>query len=101
MALVLGGRPAGDDGDDVAGAEGGVGIVYEVVLGVCEPLFESLSARARAAREPIVAASTHLVDDLVPFLTADSDLDGLLHQACRHDDAVKLVGHAPGGLGHL
>lgn len=38
MALMLGGRPTGNDGYDVAASEGRVGIVDEVVLRVGVPL---------------------------------------------------------------
>lgn len=59
VALVLGGGPSGDDSDNVAASKGRVGVVDEVVLGVGVPL----------------------VDNLVPFLTTNSDLDSLFHQA--------------------
>lgn len=35
----------------------------------------------------------YLIDSFVPFLAADSDLDGLLHEASRDNDTVKLMGH--------
>lgn len=78
VALVLGGRPSRNDGDDVAGSEGRVGVMNEVVLGVGIPLSATLASQSSMVfgREP-----AHLVDDLVPFLTANSDLDSLLHEA--------------------
>lgn len=79
VALMLRGRPAGDNGDNIAGSERGVGVVDEVVLGVGKPL----------------------VDNLIPLLTSNSDLDGLFHEASRDDDAMKLVRHAARGFGDL
>lgn len=43
VALMLGSRPAGDNGDNIAGSERGVGVVDEVVLGVGKPLRKMVS----------------------------------------------------------
>lgn len=46
VALMLGGRPAGNNGDNIAGSERGVGVVDKVVLGVGEPLRRMVSKRS-------------------------------------------------------
>ena len=43
----------------------------------------------------------YLVDHFVPLLTTDSDLDGLLHEARRDDNAMKLMRDTARGLGNL
>lgn len=52
---------------------------------------------ARASKR--AGTRTDLVDDFVPFLAAYSDLNSLIHEAGRNDDAMKFVGDAPGGFG--
>lgn len=44
---------------------------------------------------------TNLVDNLIPLLTSDSDLDSLLHQTGRDDNTMHLMRHPTGGLGDL
>lgn len=44
---------------------------------------------------------TYLVDDFIPFLTTDSNLDGFLHQTSRYNNAMKLMSDAPGGFCNL
>lgn len=42
--------------------------------------------------------ATNLVHDFVPLLAANSDLDGLVHETCGDDDAMKLVSDATSSL---
>lgn len=76
VALVLRRRPTRLDGNNVTCAKGNVGIMDEVVFRVGE----------------------ELVDSFVPFLAAYTDLNGLVHESGRDNDAVKLVSDATGGF---
>lgn len=67
----------------------------EIVFRVGEELVrESVRIRRR-----IRGLETDLVDDLVPFLAANSYFDRLVHKPGRDDNAMEFVGDAPGGFG--
>ena len=68
----------------------------EVVFRVGKPLDESgASVKGCGVCRFRELIGTYLVDDLIPFLSSDSDLDGFLHQACRDDDTTEIVIDAP------
>ena len=56
------------------------------------PLWSENSSRGGAGG----GLPTHLVNNLVPLLATDSNLDGLLHETSGHDDAVKLASYTAG-----
>lgn len=53
----------------------------------------------RAARE--FGVTTHFVDYFIPLLAANSNLDSLLHETSRDDDAVHFMRDTSRGFGDL
>lgn len=106
MADVLADAPAGGDLDDVAGAEGVVGVVDEMVF-VAVEILERL--RLAVALEIAVAVfrrrlraisalqaprygwkegSAHLANFLIPLLRPNPDLNSLIHQTRGSDNRI-------------
>lgn len=68
--------------------------VGEPLVITCQPIMPIFVSTASDS-------ASHLVNNLIPLLAADSNLDSLFHQTSRDDDAMKLVRNAARGLGNL